>query len=163
VRKRFSQIEQMTLRHQKAAQPRKFSKEWRDLIVNINYSEIPVERLARFFIKGTATVAPKFHEIWSNRLIEFDLDMATSGLTKEPDIDSVIDAFDLWTENFVKTKQSSTQDIAMETLGEESDQPQKDSRSRHHNMYRRGRTHIRGLPICKPSKAHRRVEGRSQD
>jgi hypothetical protein len=77
--------------------PRNFSKEWRDLIVDMNlanYSEIP-----------------KFHEIWSNRLIEFDLDMATSGLTKDPDIDSVIDAFDLWTENFVKPKQSSTQDI----------------------------------------------------
>ena len=75
-----------------------FSKKWRDLIVDmnlVNFDEIPVQLLARDFIKGTAGIAPGFYKIWSNRLLGFDLDLSTSGLIEEPKIHSILDAFDL--------------------------------------------------------------------
>lgn len=113
--------------------PKDLSKNWRQLIMDMRlaeFEEVSEYTLTRDFISASEHVIPKFHDIWSNRMIEYDLDFETAGLIEPPTIDRLIDAFDVYADNMPKPRQSSNRDIAMGSFAGKSDQPQNNSQSR---------------------------------
>ncbi|KAL3712554.1 hypothetical protein TMatcc_001253 [Talaromyces marneffei ATCC 18224] len=105
--------------------PKDLSQKWRDLIMDMRlcgFRGVSEEQLTRDFIAASEHVIPKFHDIWSNRMLEFDLDLETSGLIQAPTVDRIIEVFDTWAENAPKPQQASNRDMAMASLAGKSDQ-----------------------------------------
>lgn len=112
----------------RSMKPKDLSTKWRNLIVDMKFAKfdsIADEQLARDFIDSTEHVLPKFHNLWSTNLTQFDLDSSLSTLKKVPPIETLLNEFDVWTQKIEKQDKPSKGDVTMATLDGKSDQPQK--------------------------------------
>ncbi|EED22755.1 hypothetical protein TSTA_062420 [Talaromyces stipitatus ATCC 10500] len=124
--------ERSLLNPKRTQRPKEWAEKWRTLVLDMklaNFYELSDTRLARDFIQSTAEIAPKFHDIWSTRILEYDMGLDTSGLTEIPDINEIIGTFDKWVEANNKLESSHRRDIAMATLNGKSDQPEDNKKS----------------------------------
>ncbi|EED12020.1 hypothetical protein TSTA_000920 [Talaromyces stipitatus ATCC 10500] len=111
--------ERSLLNLKRTQRPKEWAEKWRTLVLDMklaNFYELLDTRLARDFIQSTVEIAPKFHDIWSTRILKYDMGLDTSGLTEIPDINEIIGTFD-------------KRDIAMATLNGKSDQPEDNKKS----------------------------------
>ena len=108
--------------------PRDFSKKWRDLIVDMRFAkfdDIKSERISRDFVESTEHVLPRFYDLWSTNLIQFDMNSSLSTIKEVPPIEMLLLEFDSWTQKLEKSSSPSRKDITMATFDGKSDQPQK--------------------------------------
>lgn len=67
--------------------PKDFSKKWRDLIVEMKFAKfdnIKPEQIARDFVSSTATVLPRFHNMWATNITQFDMGSSLCSIKQVP-------------------------------------------------------------------------------
>ncbi|EED14665.1 hypothetical protein TSTA_041430 [Talaromyces stipitatus ATCC 10500] len=114
----------------RGTKPKELAKKWRELLMDMNlanFKALTSEQLARDFIDSTEGVLPKFHELWSTTLLQYDLNSKMSTLSEPPTIEGILNEFDSWTDAYAKKELNPKPDITMATFSNKSDQPEKNN------------------------------------
>jgi hypothetical protein len=99
--------------------PKDFSKKWRDLIVEMKFAKfdnIKPEQIARDFVSSTATVLPRFHNMWATNITQFDMGSSLCSIKQVPPIETLLNEFDSWTTMTETGNAPSGNDLSMAHL-----------------------------------------------